>query len=289
VRGDADARAIADRVAALAGSNTLGDAADDADATPEGASPTTDWYAAAEAAAAEATPDGAWGDTTNAWSETTAADGHGSTDEDVPRWDASEAPDGFPAVDGDEGGDPVDRGAIMAALEAAAEAVVAAESAAESADQAEAAADVAETAAELLVGRNGADEETDPEAAAAMSARVDAGGFETESFQDRLASLMPGADDAAVGDEERTTQVVVSGLVSVASIASFKRHLGRLAGVRTVAVASGPEGEFVFNVTHRADVSFRDALPTMPGFAARVTGTSEGVIAVSARDPEAEG
>ena len=86
-----------------------------------------------------------------------------------------------------------------------------------------------------------------------------------------------------------TTQVVVVGLVSVASIASFKRHLGRLPGVQAVAVASGPEGEFVFNVTHRADVSFRDAIPTMPGFAARVTGSGDGVVNVTARDPEAEG
>jgi hypothetical protein len=55
-----------------------------------------------------------------------------------------------------------------------------------------------------------------------------------------------------------------------------------------VAVASGPEGEFVFNVTHRADLSFRDVIPTMPGFAARVTGQGDGSVHVAARDPEAE-
>jgi hypothetical protein len=209
-------------------------------------------------------------------------------DGDVPRWAAGDAPEGFPTGDGDEAGDPVDRGAIMAALEAAAEAVVAAESAAESADQAEAAADVAETAAELLVGRTAGEDEYDPEASAAMAARVDAGGYDTETFADRLASLT-GHVEGVVGDEARTTQVVVSGLVSVASIASFKRHLGRLPGVQAVAVASGPEGEFVFNLTHRADLSFRDVIPTMPGFAARVTGTGDGVVNVAARDPEAEG
>jgi hypothetical protein len=207
--------------------------------------------------------------------------------DDVPRWAAGETPDGFPTSDG-EAGDPVDRGAIMAALEAAAEAVVAAESAAESADQAEAAADVAETAAELLKGRAGTDEEYDPEANAALSARVGAGGFE-ESYTDRLASLLPSHAEGPADGEPRVTQVIVSGLVSVASIASFKRHLGRLGGVQGVAVASGPDGEFVFNVTHRPDVSFRDAVPTMPGFAARVTSTGDGVVHVSARDPEAEG
>ena len=204
----------------------------------------------------------------------------------VARWAEGETPDGFPKSDA-EGGDPVDRGAIMAALEAAAEAVVAAEAAAESADQAEAAADVAETAAELLKGRAAADE--DPEAEAALSARVDAGGFDTESYTDRLASLLPGHGEGAADGEPRTTQVVVNGLVSVASIASFKRHLGRLTGVTAVAVASGPDGEFVFNVTHRPDVSFRDAIPSMSGFAARVTATGDGVISVTARDPEAEG
>jgi hypothetical protein len=206
---------------------------------------------------------------------------------DAPRWAAGETPDGFPEPS--EGGDPVDRGAIMAALEAAAEAVVAAEAAAESAETAEAAADVAETAAELLSGRAGQQEEADPEAQAALSARVDAGGFETESYQDRLASLLPGHAEGGADGEPRTTQVVVTGLVSVASIASFKRHLGRLAGVTGVAVASGPDGEFIFNVTHRPDVSFRDAIPTMPGFAARVVATGDGVVSVTAHDPEAEG
>src|SRR5262249_8889601 len=100
-------------------------------------------------------------------------------------------------------------------------------------------------------------------------------------------SLVP--SDVAGGDETRTTQVIVSGLVSVASIASFKRHLGRLPGVQGVAVASGPEGEFMFNVTHRADVSFKDAIPTMPGVAARVTNLGKGVGSVTARDPETEG
>jgi hypothetical protein len=176
----------------------------------------------------------------------------------------------------------------MAALEAAAEAVVAAESAAESAGQAEAAADVAETAAELLKDRLDGSDEFDPEAHAAMAARVDAGGVE-ESYTDRLAKLLPNHADTPAGGEPRTTQVIVTGLVSVASIASFKRHLGRIAGVKGVTVASGPEGEFVFNVNHASEVSFRDALPTMPGFAARVTGNADGVVQVTARDPEAEG
>jgi hypothetical protein len=273
------------------------------DATAESAeaaevvAPAEDWYAPAEETnATEAeTPDTGWGD--SAWGESPElqpADSAASTGDagedagdDAPRWAAGEVPEGFPSGDGEEAGDPVDRGAIMAALEAAAEAVVAAEAAAESAETAEAAADVAETAAELLGGRLADEMEYDPEASAARAARVDAGGYETETFSERLASLT-GHVDGEAGDEPRTTQVVVSGLVSVASIASVKRHLGRLPGVQAVAVASGPEGEFVFNVTHRADLSFRDVIPTMPGFAARVTGQGDGSVHVAARDPEAE-
>jgi hypothetical protein len=280
----------------------------EAEATAETAAPVEDWYAPAEEsteAEAETAPTDngwagadAWGDAPElqptdgardaATEAATASDTDATGGDDGPRWAAGDVPDGFPTGEGEESGDPVDRGAIMAALEAAAEAVVAAEAAAESAETAEAAADVAETAAELLVQRQADEEGYDPEAAAAMAARVDAGGYETESFSERLANLMPGHGEGEAGDEPRTTQVVVSGLVSVASIASFKRHLGRLPGVQAVAVASGPEGEFVFNVSHRADLSFRDVIPTMPGFAARVTGQGDGTVHVAARDPEAE-
>lgn len=225
-----------------------------------------------------------WGDGDGDWRG--AGDPAATTGDGTAHWAAGEVPEGFPTAG--EGGESVDRGAIMAALEAAAEAVVAAEAAADSADQAEAAADVAETAAELVVGRNAGEEGSlDPEAQAALDARVDAGGFES-SYADRLAHLLPTTPEAGADAEPKTTQVVVTGLVSVASIASFKRHLGRLSGVKSVAVASGPEGEFVFNVTHRPDVSFRDAIPSMQGFAARVTGQSEGMIQVTARDPESE-
>ena len=287
IEAEADDTAIESTLQALAEAQ--------APTAEEPATPAEDWYAPAEEApepeAATAGRDegaAAWADSPELQAAAADATGDESGD-DVPRWAAGDVPDGFPTGEGEEAGDPVDRGAIMAALEAAAEAVVAAEAAADSAETAEAAADVAETAAELLVGRQADELDYDPEAEAAMAARVDAGGYETETFSERLANLMPGHGEGEAGDEPRTTQVVVSGLVSVASIASFKRHLGRLPGVQAVAVASGPEGEFVFNVAHRADLSFRDVIPTMPGFAARVTGSSDGTLQVAARDPEAEG
>jgi hypothetical protein len=99
----------------------------------------------------------------------------------------------------------------------------------------------------------------------------------------RLAGLVP---DAADGDI--TTRVIVVGLVSVASIAGFKRHLSRVPGVDGVGVSSGPDGEFVFAVTRGADLDLQAAITNLPGFAARVTGESDGDLQVTARDPESE-
>ena len=99
---------------------------------------------------------------------------------------------------------------------------------------------------------------------------------------------MPDRGSKAEPVDGSATQVIVVGLVSVASIASFKRHLGRLPGVQSVGVSSGPDGEFVFAVHHTADVVLREAIPSLPSFQARVTGTSDGVVHVTAHDPESD-
>jgi hypothetical protein len=103
----------------------------------------------------------------------------------------------------------------------------------------------------------------------------------------RLAHLVPDADAAPA--DVTTTRVVVVGLVSVASIAGFKRHLSRVAGVQSVGVSSGPDGEFVFAVAHGPEVVLRDAVALLPGFGARVTGETDGGLTVTAHDPETEG
>jgi hypothetical protein len=196
-----------------------------------------------------------------------------------------------PAVPESEVGAPgsFDRGAVMSALEATAEGIAAAE--------ADAAAFADEYAAQGYAEGDGWAATDAPDATDASTAREPASGTTgaddadpeaQQSLVDRLANLIPRREEFE-GEEMQQTQVVVTGLVSVASIASFKRHLSRIAGVQGVAVASGPQGEFVFNATHRADVSFRDALPTLPGFGARVTGSSDGVVNVAAHDPETEG
>jgi hypothetical protein len=103
----------------------------------------------------------------------------------------------------------------------------------------------------------------------------------------RIAGLVPDADSAST--ESNTTRVVVTGLVSVASIAGFKRQLSRVPGVLSVGVSSGPDGEFLFAVAHAAEIVLRDAVTTLPGFGARVTAEAPGELTVTARDPESEG
>jgi hypothetical protein len=106
----------------------------------------------------------------------------------------------------------------------------------------------------------------------------------------RLAGLVPAEGEAeprpSRAASEQTSKVIVSGLVSVASIASFKRHLGRVSGVQSVGVSSGPEGEFVFTVHHDDAVNLSEVVPGLPGFRARVTNAADGVVSVTAHDPE---
>jgi hypothetical protein len=209
-----------------------------------------------------------------------------------------------------------EREAAMSAIAAAFEAAAQAEA---DASRAEAAAERAETAA--ADGEHGeategsaegeGETETDPRLEALSQSGFDAAEAEAaagavseeqeeiadigeDALSKRLGTLVPEGvrypeRQASKSGPSSTTQVVVVGLVSVASIASFKRHLGRATGVQSVGVSSGPDGEFVFAVAHGADVSLRDMIPSLPGFQARVTNSGDGVINVTARDPESEG
>ncbi len=137
----------------------------------------------------------------------------------------------------------------------------------------------------------GAEDEAAIEAAALRKAAEESEPLQ-EMGEDTLSARLAGlvGTSPAAGQElgpQVTTQVMVTGLISVASIASFKRHLGRLAGVGHVGVSSGPDGEFVFTAQHDPDVSLRELIPALPSFQARVTGGGEGMITVSAHDPDA--
>jgi hypothetical protein len=205
--------------------------------------------------------------------------------------------------EGVEGDEEMDREAAFAAIQAAAEAAASAEVAADAAARAEAVADVA---IEIMGNHEGEGEaEADPRFAAlgispdydaaeaeALVAADSSDGEEIPTIGDdalaaRLAGLVPSNAKGASGDNA-STQVIVVGLVSVASIASFKRHLGRLSGVQSVGVSSGPDGEFIFTVAHTSDTVLRDAIPSLPSFQARVTSAIDGAVHVTAHDPEAD-
>jgi len=112
------------------------------------------------------------------------------------------------------------------------------------------------------------------------------------SISARLAGLgvpasQPTPEAPAQDGPVETSQVVVTGLTSVSSIAAFKRQLGRMHGVHSVAVSSGPSGEFVFAVSHSADVALADAVASLGGFAPQVGRVEPGLVELTARDPEA--
>jgi hypothetical protein len=212
----------------------------------------------------------------------------------------------YGSYDGEGADGEVDREAAFAAIQAAAEAAASAEVAADAAARAEAVADVAIE----IIGSHGEDGEAEDEAdprvtalglspdydaaeAEALASANPADGEEIPEINDdalaaRLAGLVPNRSSKSASSDATATQVIVVGLVSVASIASFKRHLGRVSGVQSVGVSSGPDGEFVFAVNHTADIVLREAIPSLPSFQARVTSASDGVVHVSAHDPESD-
>lgn len=99
---------------------------------------------------------------------------------------------------------------------------------------------------------------------------------------------MPSLDlEPAQTAELASSRVIVSGLVSVANIANFKRSLGRMPGVATIGVASGPDGDFVFTVGHSLGTGLAASVQAMSGFDVEVTGESDDAINVAARDRDA--
>jgi len=272
---------------------------------------------AVEAVADEAVTDEAVTEATEAVEATDSSEEMGTAETDAPVGEAEveligDTPTGHELIgegsyEGFEGEDgEVDREAAFAAIQAAAEAAASAEVAADAAARAEAVADVAieimgphgepidpEAEADPRMAALGLSPDYDAAEAEALATADPADGEEIPEINDdalaaRLAGLVPNRGSKAGSGDGSATQVIVVGLVSVASIASFKRHLGRLPGVQSVGVSSGPDGEFVFAVNHTADVVLREAIPSLPSFQARVTGTSDGVVHVTAHDPESD-
>jgi F0F1-type ATP synthase membrane subunit b/b' len=202
-----------------------------------------------------------------------------------------------------------DQEAAFAAIEAAARAADDAADAAEATTEADAMAGGSDGSTDS--GGTTTDDDSDPASDPRLAALGIGAGFEAaeaealvdlasaddeipeigdEALSARLAGLVP-AETAAPPDAPTAsgtqTTVTVVGLVSVASIASFKRHLARVAGVSSVGVSSGPDGEFVFAVHHESALHLADVVTGLPGFGARVTDSGDGFVKATAHDPDA--
>jgi hypothetical protein len=101
-------------------------------------------------------------------------------------------------------------------------------------------------------------------------------------------------DDPATGDDKPeastdlgSTRVIVSGLISVANIANFKRSLTRTSGISKIAVASGPDGDFIFTVGHTLGSALSASIKGLPGFDIQISGESDDAINVAAQDRDA--
>ena len=259
--------------------------------TPTRAAPTVEAEAVAEAVVADPSAEV----TVEASFEAPVAE------ETEPAAEAYAAPADQPADDPE---------AVFAAIQAAAEAAAAAETPAETTadggfgeapaeeqparatDEATGTDETDPRLAVLGLGPDGSAEggwQADPDSsyeAEAAAPAEDIPAMSDDAVAARLAGLMPG--EGEVNADLRTTRVVVHGLVSVASIAGFKRHIGKIEGVASVGVSSGPDGEFVFAVSHDSAIDLTQAIPALPGFAAQITSVTDDTVSVSARDPETE-
>jgi len=124
-----------------------------------------------------------------------------------------------------------------------------------------------------------------------LEAPADVPSVATVTGEPEAAASAPAASAAAppiaaAPAERLTTRVVVLGLVSVASIAHFKRELARTPGIATIGVASGPDGEFVFTVTHDPGLALVGAITALDGFEARIDSQTADTIEVTAHDPD---
>ena len=111
-----------------------------------------------------------------------------------------------------------------------------------------------------------------------------AGGADGDT--DQGAPWPPAALPASAAPAASRTQAAVVGLVSVASIATFKRLLGRVPGVRSVQVSSGPAGEFLFTATHDEHLDMAAAVAGIQGFEVEVVESGPGIVTARAVDPE---
>jgi hypothetical protein len=139
---------------------------------------------------------------------------------------------------------------------------------------------------DLGIDRNG---DTDM----AESAAPTTNGTEPEPVEDPTAAMAdPAPSDgpvgqpaaaAALGDAtlDTTSTIAAVGLGSFGAVTSFKTALEKTDGVSTVRLSLGPGGEFMYSVTHRADLDVPAVVAeAQPG--ASVQLSPDGVIQLSA-------
>ncbi len=153
-------------------------------------------------------------------------------------------------------------------------------------DFAAAEAEAEAEAAQWTVTEEGAPDATATAEAEAPAAEAPAAEIEAAAAEAAVDGPWPPASITPAGPASTRTQVAVVGLVSVASIATFKRMLGRVEGVHAVQVASGPDGEFLFNVTHDQSLDMPAAVEGVQGFEVEIVGRGPGAISCHAVDPE---
>jgi hypothetical protein len=110
---------------------------------------------------------------------------------------------------------------------------------------------------------------------------TDAAPTEAEALD---ADAAAAAEAEALAGLDRQTNLVVSGLSSVAAIASFKGALLNVEGVSAVSVTAGEAGEVLFSVTHDGEVDLRDAIRTVESFETQVTADDGTMVSLVARE-----
>ncbi|MEO8468096.1 MAG: hypothetical protein ABI573_00350 [Chloroflexota bacterium] len=124
------------------------------------------------------------------------------------------------------------------------------------------------------------------EAEASVEATDDqAGTLDLAPLDVPSASETPATAADETGDEASMTLLSVVGLVSVASIAGFKRAVAKAPGVEAISVVSGPAGDFVFTVRHEPTADIAAIVGGLEEFSAVVTNKEDGVLSVTASAP----
>jgi hypothetical protein len=156
------------------------------------------------------------------------------------------------------------------------------------------------TPVEPVVGRQGLGDDTSVADIDFAAAEAEAASYsgDLDADEELPAAEADATEDGPASDEGLpfvdahpaelgSRRIVVSGLVSVANIANFKRSLARTTGVTTIGVASGPDGDFVFTVGHTLGSTLTASVLGLSGFDIQLTGESDEAINVVAQDRDA--